>query len=519
MTSCIVTIIKNEHLYLDEWIKYHLSIGVSHFFIYEDIDSDSHKEITDKYGDCISLANISSLFNNEELEYIKHLKRTRKDDPQHIYFRKALTYIKENFNYDWCFEIDLDEFITLENKNDKLADILNLYNNYDAVLIQWLCYNANGLLKRPDYSKQGVVDYFTTPVSNFKIGPHPDSWSKKMIYNLHNYKPEFWVCVHQPSDDCNFCNTLFERNRQAIVYNKIFLRHYITKSWEEYVWKKQSRGYFMGFSSTYETFFKLNPDFESIREELLLKTKDEILVVLPYSQGSSQGNELRLALTSWKKFCQFKYKFIVIGDFNRELPKEFRWVTFIQQERKQKVDNQYNPHLDIVSKMYTIYEKLGCLYPGFIYTCDDFYAIKPFTLEDITTIYYHQSSFTGVKNLPTSFWKHDKWKTRQLLDRENLPHINYTAHYPCYFFFKQLITLCNKYNMRDESYVIEDIYYNSYRHKEPILDSTIRLGIWSKEIFDKDFQKAVEDPNIKFVCNSVEGWSKELEEALWKIVV
>lgn len=46
----------------------------------------------------------------------------------------------------------------------------------------------------------------------------------------------------------------------------------------------------------------------------------------------------------------------------------------------------------------------------------------------------------------------------------------------------------------------------------------IRLGIWSKMDFDRKFQDAVNDPNIKFICNSVEGWSKELEEAIEKIV-
>lgn len=59
--------------------------------------------------------------------------------------------------------------------------------------------------------------------------------------------------------------------------------------------------------------------------------------------------------------------------------------------------------------------------------------------------------------------------------------------------------------MRNESYVVEDIYFNSFKHEEPILDSTIRLGVWNKEIFENEFEKAVNNPNIKFVCNSVEG--------------
>ena len=35
MSSCIFTVIKNEHEYLDEWIKYHLDLGIDHIFIFE----------------------------------------------------------------------------------------------------------------------------------------------------------------------------------------------------------------------------------------------------------------------------------------------------------------------------------------------------------------------------------------------------------------------------------------------------------------------------------------------------
>ena len=72
--------------------------------------------------------------------------------------------------------------------------------------------------------------------------------------------------------------------------------------------------------------------------------------------------------------------------------------------------------------------------------------------------------------------------------------------------------------MFNESYVFDDVYFNYFSHEEPILDSEIRLGIWNRHIFDNDFQKAVDNPNIKFMCNSVEGWSKELENELNKII-
>ena len=65
---------------------------------------------------------------------------------------------------------------------------------------------------------------------------------------------------------------------------------------------------------------------------------------------------------------------------------------------------------------------------------------------------------------------------------------------------------------------MEDIYFNYFSHNKPILADEIRFGIWNKEIFERDFQKAVDNPKIKFMCNSVEGWSKELENELNKII-
>ena len=76
----------------------------------------------------------------------------------------------------------------------------------------------------------------------------------------------------------------------------------------------------------------------------------------------------------------------------------------------------------------------------------------------------------------------------------------------------------DKYNLLEESYVFDDIYFNYFSHPEPLQVNCIRLGIWSKMDFDRKFQDAVNDPNIKFICNSIEGWSKELEQELSKLV-
>src|ERR1700761_9514165 len=45
----IVAITHNDHSYLSEWIEYHKLIGVSHFYIYDNNNSDETKNALNEY--------------------------------------------------------------------------------------------------------------------------------------------------------------------------------------------------------------------------------------------------------------------------------------------------------------------------------------------------------------------------------------------------------------------------------------------------------------------------------------
>lgn len=518
MTSCILTIIKNEHQYLDEWIQYHLGIGVNHIFIFEDIDSDSHSYITARYPNQVTLQNISSILSDSDLVEAKRFKITKQKNPQEIYLKRGLLYLSLFTQFDWCFAIDVDEFLTFTDNSTSLNQTLASYQNYNAIILQWKCFGANGIVKMPDYHSARVVETYTEPI----LGHIPTASLKsftKTCYNLRTYRPEFFWYSHQPSSKCNFCRTDFSKDREREIYDVMYLRHYITKSWEEYLWKKKTRGYFFGKVRTLSAFFEMNPELAPQQDRLLYESDDRKLVVLPYIQSRAQGQEIRLALSGWRKYCQSEYDFIVVGEFDHKLQQDFPWVKFIELPRKQKVDGQYNPHLDMQNKMEFIYRVFSKRYSGFIWMVDDNYAIKPFSIDEMITVHKHRPSFTGEESAPTSFWRHDKWKTRQLLDANNLPHINYTTHFPCYFSFERLKALWDKYDMRNNSYVVEDIYFNTYPHEEPVQDGTIRYGIWGPKQMGAPLEAAIASPNIKFLCNSVEGWSLELEQILSNLIL
>lgn len=495
-------------------------MGVSHIYIIEDIDSAPHNNIIAKYNQKVTLWKGENFLDTMSLKTIQRLKQTKLLNPQVIYFKTGLTKLKEAGVYDWCFILDADEFLTLENPEENLDTLMQAYENWDAILIQWKYYGANGRIHMPDYSKITVQEAFPNPAVNDMPGKRQNSLSKKIAYNLRRYKNEFWrghAGVHQPADGCNFCNTEFRQDRKERTYKHLYIRHYITKSWEEYAWKKLHRGYFMGFRRTFDAFFHLNPDLKPYEDELISQIEGETLVVLPYARGGGQGRELEIALTSWKRFCKSKYKFIVIGDADESLKQQFDWVEFIDMPRVPSSKTQYTPHLDMQHKMETVYNLYKDQYPGFIWMVDDDYAVRPFYIYELKNIYIHATTFTGDETTPTWFWKHDKWKTKQLLSKEHFPCRNYTTHFPCYFEFGRLKEIWDKYNLREESYVVEDIYFNSYEHEIFAKDDSVRVALWKKEHFQEKFPEVYENPNIKFVNNSVEGWSKELEDVLLKI--
>ena len=188
MKTCICTVIKNEHQYLDEWIQYHLRLGIDYIFIFEDFDSNSHKDITDKYS-CVLLLNISKLFNAEEKTYLLELKQTKAKSPHHFYVKRCLQYLSNNYlEFDWCFVIDADEFITLENNSSKLYDIVSLYKDYDAIVLQWKCYGACNYIQKPN---QKVLEAYGHESTGYLV-EQPYALSKT-CFNLKKYNDSvFW---------------------------------------------------------------------------------------------------------------------------------------------------------------------------------------------------------------------------------------------------------------------------------------------------------------------------------------
>ena len=274
MKTCIFTLIKDELDYLNEFIQYHLNLGIDHIIIGEDYNSMSHKEITDKYPkDKVTLLSVLDFFEKEKIKQRIIYEKTHQFNLQNQYIINGLKYIKKNYTFDWCFVIDCDEYITLEDKTKTLEEILSQYNEYDAVVLQWENYGANGLIHKPNYKEKGIIDTYTKKCNFQNVDAEYWYQTLKTVYNMNHYTN---ICMsdHVPILNSKWCKTNFTQNIKEFLYDNIYIRHYITKSWDEYVAKLKIRGMFTKSHRNYESFFEMNTDMIPLKNELM-KTINE----------------------------------------------------------------------------------------------------------------------------------------------------------------------------------------------------------------------------------------------------
>lgn len=256
MKTCIFTVIKDEFDYIKDFVEYHINLGIDTLFIFEDIDSGSHESILSQYPQ-VSLHSVKELLTTDLISTIKSTKYFQAE-----YIRRGLLWIRDNFDYDWCFSIDCDEFITTTYN---LSDLFKLYDSYDGLMLQWKNYGCSGHIVKPVYDKP-IWEIFTQECG-FTYLDRRLCHSTKMCFNMNKLQEKFIVGNHVAL--CRYVKPDFSWDRTKLVYDKIYLRHYITKSWEEYVWKLTKRGMMCRDHRDFNDFFEMHPELENRKEELL----------------------------------------------------------------------------------------------------------------------------------------------------------------------------------------------------------------------------------------------------------
>lgn len=219
MKTAVCVVARYENDYLLEWIHYHLSLGFDGVILYDnnDIGDDS----------------IYTLINDNHLDKVTVIDYRGRKSFQLEAYNSCHQQFKDTF--DWIAYIDADEFITFgtEQRSHDIHAYLSEANDADVIEINWMTYGDNDQV----YQKEGgVLERFPRPISE----SHPIN---KVVKSIVNTKARIKF-VRNPHvvdgtelkivDDC--FNILPEANvLKEVSYKKLYLRHYKTKTIEEFI--------------------------------------------------------------------------------------------------------------------------------------------------------------------------------------------------------------------------------------------------------------------------------------------
>ena len=455
MKYCLCTIIRNEQQYLEEWIKYHLDLGFDKILIYEDTGSSSHEDITSK-------------FDKVELKSCSEFKVTNIEQRQVIYFRQIVKYVDLLDEFDWMIYIDIDEFITFENPKSTLDEIFNNFSKYQIVKLFWQNYNANGHIEQPTGN---VLDNFTEKCDILERHK-PDNSSCKLALNLKQLDIILTSFDQHRVFKGNWCNTEYENIPEKITYKQIYIRHYITKSFEEYISKIFIRGQFFN-SKHLDDFFELNPKLAPIKDKLCEKyayiiNNYSLPKIIHYVWlGGNKTKLVNKCIDSWKKYCS-DYKII---EWNEETIKQLQFT-----EAEKKFYNIFYSKKDYAAVSDLIKLKVLYQYGGIYFNTDveliksipdymrehNILTLEKFNFDITTTVWGAYANNRFVQIILSKFNKiietnqienyGNKWTINNLLKLvissynihfkayRNYNFIDYVIYAPVYFCPKNLIT-------------------------------------------------------------------------------
>lgn len=219
----IVITIKNESMYIGEWLDYHMIVGVDHFYIYDNGSTDNILEVLEPYIKNGTVTYTSWEGENQQLAIYKHALNV---------YKNATT---------WMAILDADEFLVAV-KNQKIVDFLKTLNdNVAQVILGWMVFGSSGKLK---YEEGLVIDRFRMHAE--------DTWiadSKPIV------RPDRFLAIPIPHWVDVFGKTINEKGEKLRRYPqtnivtalpmpkaKFRINHYYSKSWEEFE-NKKNRGF------------------------------------------------------------------------------------------------------------------------------------------------------------------------------------------------------------------------------------------------------------------------------------
>ena len=311
MKIALVVIGRQENKYAREWVEHHLRVGFHHIFI-ADNNHDGEEHFEDVLGDFVTKGRVTILNYRNKVAYQRQAYAT--------------IYAKYQKDYDWMAFFDFDEFLDI--RKGTLQELLSVSPFMPAVRINWECYGDNGLVI---YDDRPCWERFSKPL------PHP----LHVQYKSHAENDHVKSIVRG-----GLGNICFKHNPHVIgdmspfreydPNDRAVLRHYITKTAEEWLWRSKRGSGARTLAMWRETyagrFFKYNERTKD--KETMMKPKRTVAIVHYNTPELTEAT-----IKSLRKHGGEDYQ-VVIFDNSDEQPwkKKIKGVKVIDNTKGQLID-------------------------------------------------------------------------------------------------------------------------------------------------------------------------------------
>lgn len=230
---CIISTVRNEGIYLLDWLAHHKALGVQEFFIYSNDNDDGSDDL------------LAELDRNGDITWLRN-SASEGYSPQYKAYGHCFGLLPEVLEYAWVLVIDLDEYVVLDQKRFiSLAEFLDWHHGMgsDAIALNWLLFGPN---RQTVWRDAPVADRFTT-----RTKPEPTliksiSRPQKISHSQCHFpwpnrlEPfRFVTALGEPH--LGVPNTDIPLARTPTCLDQgAWINHYWFKSAEEFVWRRSN---------------------------------------------------------------------------------------------------------------------------------------------------------------------------------------------------------------------------------------------------------------------------------------
>lgn len=266
---------KNESRYLQEWIEFHLMMGVDHFFLCcNDDDPKLAFQILNPY------------IKNKQVD-VYHSPGGYPVSKQLSTYNSMITSHKDSTQ--WLAFIDLDEFLMPNNKDKALKDILPLFEHHVGLGVNWINYGSSGLYFHPLLQTESFIYRANDLAVNNRL--------YKSIVNprqvLGSINPHAFEYVNDRTAVDEFYQPLIKgacSNYSHQYIGKLLrINHYRTRSWLDYREKHKK-----WMNGGHPDFVNCNKDNHSFDYYWRINNTNDILDTTTYQYLPELKKRLRI---------------------------------------------------------------------------------------------------------------------------------------------------------------------------------------------------------------------------------